>query len=207
MLRIAFVARVTGDDLIKLTRDTTSFLSLGRRPPDFPLADLSIHVQQSVRLWFENLAAMDVNDRLPLSRLEATSHLHGGLRLELAGRLVPCMGYWGPDDVCFAQWLGELRGVATAFSSGDTKYVFDECEQGQPAFVFERVCELGYFSLADSMADGEAAPDWQRVEFQALDLVSAIHEFEAEFNAHIRRECSVNADAWLERVVEQASDT
>jgi len=71
-------------------------------------------VNPTVRIWYENLAAMVVNDRKPLSDLALDRHVHGGLRLEIGGRLVPYLGYWGPDDVCFGEWVNELWLAAKA---------------------------------------------------------------------------------------------
>ena len=72
----------------------------------------------TVRMWHEDLAVMSPNDDpLPLSKLSPDAHVHGGLRLEIAGRLVPYMGYRGPDDACFNQWLEELRHAAAALGS------------------------------------------------------------------------------------------
>jgi hypothetical protein len=57
----------------------------------------------SVKIFFENLAVAGSEDRLPLSSLDLdeNSHIHGGLRFQIANRLVPHLGYFGPDDVSF----------------------------------------------------------------------------------------------------------
>jgi hypothetical protein len=123
-------------------------------------------VNPTVRIWYENLAAMVVNDRKPLSDLAFDRHVHGGLRLEIGGRLVPYLGYWGPDDVCFGEWVNELWLAAKALRDPGGRHVYDEGEQGQPAFVFEREGDRGFFSIAASeISEEEAHPDWQHVEF------------------------------------------
>lgn len=74
----------------------------------------------SIHLWFESLHVSRVRegggaDVLPLSALSDSDrdHVHGGLRIEIGGRLVPQLGHFGDsDDVCFAIWLQQLRRVA-----------------------------------------------------------------------------------------------
>jgi hypothetical protein len=141
---------------------------------------------------------MVVNDRRPLSALAPDSHVHGGLRLEFAGRLVPYLGYWGPDDVCFGQWLGELVQAAAAVSQPGGRHVFDEGEQGQPAFVFERDGDRGFFSIAASELSGsDGDPDWQRVEFPPAEFVAAVAGLRASFAAELRAASPGAAEAWL----------
>ena len=156
--------------------------------------------QPTVRVWCENLAAIAVNDRRPLSALAADSHVHGGLRLEFAGRLVPHLGYWGPDDVCFGQWLGELAQAAAAVGWPGGRHVFDEGEQGQPAFVFERDGDRGFFSIAASEFSGaDGDPDWQRVEFSPAEFVAAVASLRASFASELRAASPAVAEAWLAR--------
>jgi len=153
----------------------------------------------TVRIWYENLAAMALNDRHPLSTLDPLSHVHGGLRLEIAGRLVPYLGYWGPDDVCFSQWLAELWCAARALEQPGGRYTFDEGEQGQPAFVFERDGDRAHFTIADSAVDGVGDPAWQRVEFSPADFLAAHERFRESFLATLRAAAPVAAEAWITR--------
>src|SRR5262245_41071001 len=81
------------------------------------------------------------DERVSLSELAADGRTHIDVRLELSinGRLLPYLGFFGPDDVCFNTWLCELRTAARRLSQSDhSEHVFDEGEQGQPAFKFER---------------------------------------------------------------------
>ena len=155
----------------------------------------------SVRMWCENLAVMSPsNDRLPLSKLTPNAHVHGGLRLEIAGRLVPYLGYWGPDDVCFRQWLEELHHAAEALGRDGGRHVFDEGEQGQPAFVFERSEACGHFSIAPSDLSGaDGDPDWERIAFSPADFIAALARLRAEFEAEILRESPNLGARWLAR--------
>ncbi len=158
-------------------------------------------MHSTVRIRFENLAAMEVNDRRPLSELIVESHIHGGLRLEFGGRLVPHLGYFGPDDVCFSQWIVELRHAAEAMRTPDGRHVFDEGEQGQPAFVFEREGEKGYFSVAESeISEGQADPDWQRISFSPADFITAHEEFRRSFTTALRTAAPMVAEQWLSRL-------
>jgi hypothetical protein len=140
----------------------------------------------TVRIWHENLSALAGNDRKPLSTLTPINHVHGGLRLEIAGRLVPCLGYWGQDDVCFQVWLEELWLAAEALGTPGGRHIFDEGEQGQPAFVFEREGDRGFFTIAPSeISDGNAHTDWQRVEFLPADFLAAHESFRTSFSAEL----------------------
>jgi hypothetical protein len=155
----------------------------------------------TVRIWHENLTtlpAMADNDREPLSALTAESHIHGGLRLEIAGRLIPCLGFWGPDDVCFGTWLEELCHAAEALRTPGGKHTFDEGEQGQPAFVFERDADRGFFTIAASaFSGGKAHPGWQRVEFVPGDFQAAYHSFRTCFSAELHAAAPATAELWL----------
>ncbi len=154
----------------------------------------------TVRIWHENLAAIAVNERRPLSELTANNHIHGGLRVEIAGRLVPYLGYWGPDDVCFGQWLDELRQAAAALAQPGGTHVFDEGEQGQPAFVFEREGDRAFLTIAASeISDGQADPDWQRVEFSPSDFLAAHIQFRESLLAELLAASPTGAKAWLGR--------
>jgi hypothetical protein len=57
--------------------------------------------------------------------------------------------------------------AAEALKTSGGRYVFDEGEQGQPAFVFEREGDQGFFSIAASeISDGDApgVAAWRVVE-------------------------------------------
>ena len=156
---------------------------------------------QSISIWYENLAVLDVNKRLPLSALTAAAHIPGELRFQIGGRPVPCLGYFGPDDVCFNTWLEELGAAARAFESAtETRYVFDEGEQGQPAFVFERAGGRAYFSITDSeLSGGKALPDWQRIEFSPDEFLAEYLRFRESFYAAVKAAVPHVADQWIRR--------
>ena len=136
----------------------------------------------------------------PLSALTPDEHhVHGLLTIVVGGRELPGLGYFGPNDVCFADWLQELASVARAFKLSKTgRHTFDEGEQGQPAFVFEREGDRGFLTVADSeVSDGKGDPDWQRVAFDADELVREIQQLGPRLRDHLRAECPDAAEAWL----------
>jgi len=160
-------------------------------------------IRHGIRIWYENLHVSRTRDSggsddLPLSSLSRGDHVHGGLRIEIGGRLVPHLGYWNADDVCFGSWLLELRGVADAFSETTAQYAYDEGEQGQPAFVFERAGNSGFFSIADSqLSDGHADPEWQRVEFEVDEFLSQYSLLQHSFVTALRKEAPASAEDWI----------
>jgi hypothetical protein len=159
-------------------------------------------MNSTVNIWHENLAAINgENERRPLSELRPESHIHGGLRLEIGGRLVPNLGYWGPDDVCFGEWLTELKQVSTALRLPQGRHVFDEGEQGQPAFVFERDGDRAFFTMAASeISGGGTHPQWQRIEFLPGDFLMAHDRFRDSFFAELSAAAPGAAEAWRDLV-------
>jgi hypothetical protein len=128
-------------------------------------------------------------------------HIHGAMRLEIGGRVVPYMGYLGPNDVCLNNWIGELQGVIEAFKQGKTEYVFDEGEQGQPAYRFEHEGDVVYLSIVQSArTDATADPRFQRVAFQYRDLEPALHAFGQALLERIRRVAPSQEAYWARRL-------
>jgi hypothetical protein len=158
-------------------------------------------MQPSIRIWFENLSASRHDGKHPLPTLTRGDHIHGGLRIEVRGRQVPYLGYFGVDDACLDVWVGELAAAAKALQSQGGKHVFDEGEQGQPAFVFEHREGWGLFSIVDSeISGGEGIADWQQVPFQ-LDEFAVTHAaFRADLFQEVERVCSAVGLDWAERV-------
>jgi len=160
----------------------------------------------TIRIWFEKLAVIKDGDntRLPLSSLDSNSHIHGGLRIQIDDRYVPLLGYFGPDDVCFSTWIEELDNVVKAFDDKETaSYTFDEGEQGQPAFFFEKKGGTMSLSIIDAgFSGGEADPDWQRIPFAYRDFLIQYRGFRVKFIAEVRRAEPVNSDIWLATFLE-----
>jgi hypothetical protein len=153
----------------------------------------------TIRIWYEDLHVSVDQEALPLSRLSAEDCIHGGLRIEIAGRQAPYLGFFGPDDVCFGDWLHELRGVVEAFTASDnTSYLYDEGEQSQPGFLFERQADRGFLSIIDSqISGGKADPAWQRVEFSADALLTEYQRVYELFYAALKKAAPLCADEWM----------
>ena len=155
------------------------------------------------RIWCENLHVSRARnsggrDDLPLSSLSRGDHVHGGLRFEIGGRLVPYLGYENANDVCFGSWLRELSGVADAFLEATARYIYDEGEQGQPAFIFERTGNSSFLSIADSqISDGLADTEWQRVQFATDEFLSEYYQLQNSFVALLNGEAPASAEDWI----------
>ncbi|WP_375755285.1 hypothetical protein [Corallococcus exercitus] len=116
-------------------------------------------------------------EQLPLTELnEDEPHIHGELRWTLAGRQVPAMGFWGPDDVCLGEWWDGLNATLPELAAGES-YTLDSCEQGSPAFLFERRGESVLLSIVAGMGGGNPNPDWQQVTFAWDDWVQEVRAF------------------------------
>jgi hypothetical protein len=131
-------------------------------------------------------------EREPLSQLgepRNAGHVHGTLIIEIAGRGVPHLGFFGPDDVCLNTWLVELCNAVNALAATLGEYTFDEGEQGQPAFQFARTGDEVAFSINESVLGGGAAdPEWQDVRFPYGDFRAAVLLFLDELRAELGRQ-------------------
>ncbi|MBC7920833.1 MAG: hypothetical protein H7Z75_07040 [Ferruginibacter sp.] len=156
----------------------------------------------NVSLSFKNLFVPGAEARLPLSALDLdeNSHIHGELQFVVGGRVVPYMGYFGPDDVCFNTWFGEFEQLIAhldALSSG--AYIFDEGEQGQPAYQFDRRGEHLYLSITASALStgGEADDDWQQVPFIYAVFKHQYLQCKTTFRATLANEAADVYEQWM----------
>jgi hypothetical protein len=152
--------------------------------------------ESSFRVSFKDLWVLGQSvpggKRLPLARLDDKyrTHIHGELRIEVAGRVFPHLGYRGPDDVCFNEWARELSEAARILSGSDgATHVYDEGEQGQPAFRFQREGAQVFVSIIDSsLSDGQANPAWQRIPCRLTAFVAGVSSFLDELKAVVERD-------------------
>lgn len=154
---------------------------------------------QPIRLWHERLVVLCGSERRPLGALEPQNDVHGGLRLEFGGRLVPALGASGPDDVSIPAWLGQFWKLAE-LCEGDANgsVTYDEGEDGQPAFVFGRAGQRGYFSIGRSASGRHPGlSDWQAIPFLPADFVAEHRRFRAALFAELRAAAPNTADAWI----------
>jgi len=151
-------------------------------------------------LWTYRIAETGGTEREPLSRLGEEpngGHVHGRLRIEIAGRPLPHLGFFGPDDVCLNTWLVELCSVVNTLAGMGATYTFDEGEQGQPAFKFVRIGDDVSFSIIESMlGGGHADADWQDVRLPYQDLREAVDVFLDELRAELRRQAPKTWERW-----------
>jgi hypothetical protein len=135
-------------------------------------------------LWTHDPTTSD--ERASLTALsEDNCHVHGELRIAVDGRALPYLGFFGPDDVCFNAWVRELASALENLSeSDDAVHVFDEGEQGQPSFHFEREGECVLVSVrASAFADHPGDPAWERVRCSFDDFGYAVSSFLSSFRA------------------------
>ena len=143
--------------------------------------------------------AQDTGKRLPVSVLASgTGHVHGELIISLGGRPLPQLGYTGADDVCLNSWLQELLAAEDALSATDeATYVFDEGEQGQPAFEFTREGELLFASvIASPISGARADPSYQRVCCLWADFAAASARFKDELRRVVEEEAGPYGKVW-----------
>ena len=141
----------------------------------------------------------DTSVRLPLDMLmQGAGHVHGFLKIEISGRNLPYLGYFGPDDVCFNTWIEELSHAVQTLGTAETAtYIFDEGEQGQPAFTFQRDGDFVCVSVTESLLSGATAdPSYQNVRCLWLDFNSAVLSFFACFRKALEEQCPQMAQTW-----------
>lgn len=156
-------------------------------------------------LWTYEAGSSD--ERLPLNQLsESGNHIHGLLQIKINGNLLPRLGFFGPDDVCFNEWVFELRSALRELrGSTSTSYIYDEGEQGQPAFLFERDDDVAFVSIvASQLSDAEADPEWQRVQFSFSEFEREVEDFLSRLRGHIEIESSEFGERWWAQVTERA---
>src|SRR5215469_7497305 len=89
-------------------------------------------------------------------------YIYGSLIVEIDGRRVPWMGYWGPDMVEFWLWITEVSHMLIGFDKGDNEYEYDPIEQEQPAFKYVRDGDTVKLSVvASAHTNGRTDPEWQ----------------------------------------------
>ncbi len=130
------------------------------------------------------------SDRGPLTILDDDehSHIHGMLLIRINGHELPAVSHYGPDDACMGQWVAELHAAAETLQATDPAiYVYDEGEQGQPAFVFERSGETVCVSMRRSQYESKArVPPWIAQSCPLVDFVAEVQAFMASLDAAVR---------------------
>jgi hypothetical protein len=154
----------------------------------------------AANLYTYGVSASGATEREPLSQLgdrENAGHIHGRLVIDVNGRPIPHLGFFGPDDVCLDTWVVELCKVVNALGEGRGEYTFDEGEQGQPAFRFARFEHEIVISIIEStLSDGGADPEWQSVRCSYQDFRAAVVRFLDELRDELRKQAPENGARW-----------
>jgi hypothetical protein len=156
----------------------------------------------SVSIYFDRLftyTAEDTEARLPLSQLsEGCGHVHGELAICIAQKPLPSLGYFGADDVCLNTWTQELCTIEEALSDKEQAvYIFDEGEQGQPAYEFRRETDVLFVSVVDSLVSGaDGDPSYQQVSCLWSDFRSCVHRYKDQLKRTLESEAPEVAAEW-----------
>jgi hypothetical protein len=138
---------------------------------------------------------------ITISKVNETEfeHIHGDLTISWNGKVVPGLGYFGPDDVCMGTWIHEFHEIIEALSKSETAcYVFDEGEQGQPAYKFKRDGQWVYLSIiASELSDGLADPDFCDLKSDYAQFFDEILSFLNRFDVLMRESKGAKYDWWL----------
>ena len=156
----------------------------------------------SASITFSQLFTYAVDEtsvRLPLGDLTCSAgHIHGLLKLEISGRVLPHMGFFGTDDVCFNIWVEELSHLVLELGAAEAAtYTFDEGEQGQPAFAFRRDGDLLYVSVVESQVSGaDGDPSYQAVSCKWSEFRAAVSSFFTSFSTALLEQCPRVGQSW-----------
>lgn len=139
------------------------------------------------------------DDRKPLAAVAGTDgHVHARLEIRIGGRLLPQLGYFGPDNVCLNFWGEQFCRIVEAFRGVESvSYVYDEGEQGQPAYLFRRDGVHAFVSVIDSkIGAGDADPDYQDVRCATGDFVKALDDALQTMRTMMIAEAGEAGEAW-----------
>lgn len=140
------------------------------------------------------------DEERPLAELVPSAHIHGRLAISIDDHALPRLGYWNESDVCIGQWLAVLVHAVRQLGSGDGTYVYDEGEQGQPAYVFRRVGAALLVSVSESRLSGApGSPDWVERPCELAAFAAATHTFLADLRAYLNEAAPAAAEVWCER--------
>jgi hypothetical protein len=115
-----------------------------------------------MRRFFHDAARWKANParRCDVPSLAGDSHIHGRLAIEVNGISLPHLHHFDPGDVCVGEWVFQLQcALRSLKGSAQSRFIHDEGEQGQPAFLFEREGDRVFVSIVASvLSGGDADP-------------------------------------------------
>lgn len=137
--------------------------------------------------------------RWPLDRLTYDdNHIHGLLEITIAGRALPSMSYFEDGEVCINEWVDVLLAARRDLSVADVaSYVYDDAEQGQPGYRFDRKVDTLNVSVIEGVrGGGRADPSFQRVACRWADFVREVDAFLTGLHASVLSAAPVEGTAW-----------
>lgn len=154
-------------------------------------------------LWTYGVERGGSTERESLVALRgAGEHVHGFLEIQVQGRALPALAYFGPDDVCFNEWARELTHLRTTITADGAKtYVYDEGEQGQPSYHFARAGDEVIVSVRDGIGGAQADPEWRGVSCQLADVTDAIAGFSQRLNNAVASAAGERGREWIASVL------
>jgi hypothetical protein len=140
------------------------------------------------------------DEELPLASLRsADDHVHGAVRVRVDGTQVPHIDFFGPEDVCIGDWVHELAEARRMLLGTEASvYVFDECEQGQPAFRFQRVGDRVEVSIVASASGAAGDLEWGTHSCVISDFDDGISSFLSQLSTEFERASPGVGRRWVE---------
>jgi hypothetical protein len=153
--------------------------------------------------WLSRVLPEGGSERLPLTSLRSPdAHIHGELLIMVDGKSLPQLGYFGPRDVCVGAWVRELTEAQRVLATGDeSRHVFDEGEQGQPAFHFQRVGDRVDVTVVDSdLSGGIGDPEWGIRSCTHAEFDAGVSSFLATLESTLESAAPGIGRSWVHRV-------
>lgn len=152
--------------------------------------------------WLSRAPPEGGSEEVALAALRSTdAHVHGELMIIVDGARVPHLGFFGPRGVCVGTWLRELTSARQLLAVKDGAcHLFDEGEQGQPAFQFRRVGDRVDVSVLDSeMSDGVGDSEWGTRSCTLAEFDAGIAAFVAELASILDEAAPGVGRLWVQR--------
>jgi hypothetical protein len=151
--------------------------------------------------WLSRVLPDGRSEELSLSALRSSdAHIHGELAIVVGGEQIPHLGFFGPSDVCVGTWLRELATARRVLADDGGRHVFDEGEQGQPAFKFERVGDRVNVSVVDSeISDGVGDPEWGIQSCTVVEFTTGVTNFFATLESTLEEAAPGVGRLWVHR--------
>lgn len=149
--------------------------------------------------WLSRVRPEGGSEELALAALRSSdAHVHGELVIVVDGARLPHLGSCGPRDVCIGTWLRVLTAVRQALGADDGCHRFDEGEQGQPAFNFQRVGDRVDVSVVDSdIGDGPGDLEWGVKSCTIAELNAGVAKFIAELASSLEEAAPGVGRRWV----------